>query len=193
MRKKILGVIAGLFLIAGLTQSGYAADSASDYNDDGSSSETVNVSAFSIYTKTLTNLMKAAKKMDHSIEQRIGKIKIGIDEETFISFVLSDTFPDEFTDGETVGFIDVSGFGDKLPDGQYGVKIYFGEENLDKQSEFINVTTGEQYLFAAHIEKLEGTISKNSSEFKIIKGSTCIEVLYYLPDGTAIVCEICID
>ncbi len=32
MRKKILGVIAGLFLIVGLTQSGYAAGPTCDYD-----------------------------------------------------------------------------------------------------------------------------------------------------------------
>lgn len=58
MMKKILGVIAGLFLIAGLTQSGYAADSASD--EETNSSTAVNAS--SIYSNTLANLMRAAKK-----------------------------------------------------------------------------------------------------------------------------------
>ncbi|MCG8553160.1 MAG: hypothetical protein MI799_22360 [Desulfobacterales bacterium] len=75
MKKKISGVIAGLFLIVGLTQFGYAADSASDYNDDGSSSDTVNVSAFSIYTKTLTNLMKAAKRWIIPLNKELVKLK----------------------------------------------------------------------------------------------------------------------
>lgn len=37
--------------------------------------------------------------------------------------------------------------GDILPDGQYGVKLYFDEKNRKKPSEFINVKTEEQYLF----------------------------------------------
>ena len=192
MKKKISGVIAGLFLIVGLTQSGYAVDPAFDYNDDGSSSDTLNVSAFSIYTKTLTDLMKAAKKMDHSIEQRIGKIKIGIDEETFISFVLSDTFPDEFTDGEIVGFIDVSGYGDTLPDGQYGVKLYFDEKNRNKPSEFINVITREQYFFETEAQTIEDPVGISASEFKIIKGSTCVQVCLILPGTmTCVIQTVC--
>jgi hypothetical protein len=189
MMKKILSFIAGLFLIAGLTQSGYAADSASD--EETNSSTAVNAS--SIYSNTLANLMRAAKKTGHSINQRIGKIQIGIDETTFISFVLSDTFPDEFMDGDIVGFVDVSGYGDTLPDGQYGVKIYFDEENRNNPSEFINIETEKQYRFATNTEKVEDPVGINASEFRIIKGSTCIEVLFYLPDGTAIVCEICTD
>ena len=190
MRKKILGVIAGLFIIVGLNQSGHAADSASDYNDDGSPSNTVNVSA--IYSKTQANLMQAAEKMGHSIEKRIGNIKIGIDEETFISFVPSDTFPDEFMDGEIIGFVDVLGFGDKLPDGQYSVKIYFDEKNLNKPSEFINVSTGEQYLFETDTIEIEDPVGIDASEYKIIKGSTCIQVcIIVFPTGTCIIRTIC--
>ena len=129
--------------------------------------------------------------MDHSIEQRIGKIKIGIDEETFISFVLSDTFPDEFTDGEIVGFVDVAGFGDILPDGQYGVKIYFDEKNRNKPSEFINVITREQYFFETETQTIEAPVGISASEFKIIKGSTCIQVCLIMPTGTCVISTVC--
>jgi hypothetical protein len=189
MMKKILSFIAGLFLIAGLTQSGYAADSASD--EETNSSTAVNASA--IYSNTLANLMRAAKKTGHSIDQRIGKIQIGIDETTFISFVLSDTFPDEFKDGEIVGFVDASGFGDKLPDGQYEVKIYFDEENHDNQSEFINVTTGKKYYFDTDTETIEAPKGINTCESRIIKGCTWISVLIITPHGTAIIREVCLD
>jgi hypothetical protein len=191
MMKKISGVIAGLFLIAGLTQSGYAADSVSDYDENGNTSNAVNASA--IYSKTLANLMQAAEKTGHSIEKRIDKIKIGVDEATFISFVLSDTFPDEFKDGESVGFVDASGFGDRLPDGQYEVKIYFDEKNRDKQSEFINATTGRKYHFDTDTKKIEDPVGINVSEFSIKKGCTWIYVLQILPDGTHIVREVCLD
>jgi hypothetical protein len=191
MMKKILGLIAGLFLIVGLTQSGYAADSASD--EETNSSTTVNASA--IYGNTLANLMRAAKKTDHSIDQRIDKIRIGVDEETFISFVLVDTFPDEFKDGEIVGFVDASGFGDKLPDGQYEVKIYFDEENRDKQSEFINVTTGEQYLFDTNTKEIEDTDAINVSKATITEEEECnwVEVDIRFPDGTIVRRMICLN
>ncbi|WP_320044553.1 hypothetical protein [uncultured Desulfobacter sp.] len=189
MRKKTLGVIVGLFLIVGLIQSGYAADSASEYNEN--SSNAVNV--FDIYSKTLANLMQAAEKMGHSIEHRIDNIKIGIDEETFISFVLSDTFPDKYTDGEIVGFVDVSGFGDGLPDGQYGVKMHFEKKTLNKPSEFINITTGEQYLFETDTERVDASVAINTSEFSIKKGCTWIYVLRKLIDGTYIIRKVCLD
>ncbi|MCG8550925.1 MAG: hypothetical protein MI799_11035, partial [Desulfobacterales bacterium] len=120
------------------------------------------------------------------------KIKIGIDEETFISFVLSDTFPDEFTDGEIVGFVDLAGYGDILPDGQYGVKIYFDEKNRNKPSEFINVITREQYFFEAETKAIEDLIGISTSEFKIIKGSTCVQVCLILPSGTCLIQTVCI-
>ncbi|WP_320044554.1 hypothetical protein [uncultured Desulfobacter sp.] len=189
MKKKISCFIAELFLIIGLTQSGYAADPASDYNEN--SSNAVNV--FDIYSKTLANLMQAAEKMGHSIEKRINKIQIGVDEKTFISFVLSDSFPDEFKAGESVGFVDVSGFGDRLPDGQYEVKIYFDEENLDKPSEFINTTTGKQYLFDTNTKKKKDPVSINTSEFGIRKGCTWVYAYVVLPDLTVIIREICLD
>ncbi len=148
--------------------------------------------ASAIYKKTKTDLIKVAKKKGHSIEKRINKIQIGVDENTFVSFVLSDTFPDEFTDGEIVGFVDVSGF-DKLPDGQYEVKIYFDEENLDKQSEFINVTTGKQYFFDTDTKKIKNPTCINTSEFGIKKGCTWVYTYIELPDGTIIIHEICLD
>ena len=189
MIKKILGVIAGRLMIVGLTQSGYAVDSASDYNEN--SSNAVNV--FDIYSKTLTNLMQAAEKMGHSIEKRINKIQIGVDENTFVSFVLSDTFPDEFTDGESVGFVDVSGFGAKLPDGQYAVKIYFDEKNRDEPSEFINTTTGKQYFFDTDTKTIKAPVGINTSEFGIRKGCTWITVEWKSLSGDIIIREICLD
>ena len=189
MMKKILSFIAGLFLIAGLTQSGYAADSASD--EETNSSTAVNAS--SIYSSTQTNLMKASEKAGHSIDQRIDKIRIGVDETTFISFVLSDTFPDEFMDGDIVGFVDVSGYGDTLPDGQYGVKIYFDEKNWSKPSEFINLTTGEQYLFDTITKEIEDPVDSTFHEFSIIKGSTCVQVCVITPPlGTCVIRTVCI-
>jgi hypothetical protein len=149
--------------------------------------------ASAIYKKTKKDLVKAAKKRGHSIEKRINKIQVGTDEETFISFVLSDTFPDEFTDGEVVGFADASGFSDKLPDGQYEVKIYFDEENHDKSSEFINITTGEKYSFDTDTEKIETPKGINACESRIIKGCTWISVLFLLPDGTGFIREVCLD
>nr|WP_321403312.1 hypothetical protein [uncultured Desulfobacter sp.] len=147
--------------------------------------------ASSIYKKTKTDLMRTAKKMNHSIEKRIGKIQIGADADTFISFVLSDIFPDKFTDGEIVGFMDVSGYGDDLPDGQYGVKIYFDEKNLKKPSEFISVTTGEQYLFETNTKELKEPVGIKANESKIIKGSTCIQVCLILPSGTCLIQTVC--
>jgi hypothetical protein len=149
--------------------------------------------ASAIYKKTKKDLIKAAKKKGHSIEKRINKIQVGADEETFISFVLSDTFPDEFTDGESVGFVDVSGFRDKFPDGQYEVKIYFDEKNRDKQSEFINITTGEKYFFDTDTEKVETPKGVTACEFSIKKGCTWIDVLQILPDGTGIIHKVCLD
>ena len=154
---------------------------------------TIQEKAFRIHRKTKDHLMHAAKKMDHSIEKRINKIKIGADEKTFVSFVLSDTFPDEFTDGEIVGFVDVSGFGDGLPDGQYGVKMYFEEKHRNKPSQFINITTGEEFLFETDTEKIDASIAKNTSEFSIKKGCTWIYVLSKLLDGTYIILKVCID
>lgn len=147
--------------------------------------------ASTLYKKTKKDLIKAANKMDHSIEKRINKIRVGADEETFISFVLSDTFPDKFTDGEIVGFVDVSGYGDTLPDGQYSVKIYFDEKNWPKPSEFINVTTGEQYPFETNTKIIENPVGMDASEFKIIKGSTCIQVCLILPGGTCLIQTVC--
>lgn len=148
--------------------------------------------AHAIYKKTKKDLIKAAKKGGHSIEKRINKIRVGADEETFISFVLSDTFPDEFTDGKIVGFVDVSGYGDTLPDGQYSVKIYFEEKNFKKPSEFINVTTGEQYLFETDTKIIENPVGINASEFKIIKGSTCVQVCLILPGTmTCVIQTVC--
>ncbi|WP_320044556.1 hypothetical protein [uncultured Desulfobacter sp.] len=149
--------------------------------------------AAAIYKKTKADLMKAAKKKNHSIKQRIDKIQIGASEDSFISFVLSDTFPDEFMDGEIVGFVDVSGYGDRLPDGQYEVKIYFDEKNLNKPSEFINVKTEKQYLFDTDTKKIKDPVSTNASEFSIKKGCTWIYVLGILPDGTAIIRKVCLD
>ena len=189
MMKKILSFIAGLFLIAGLTQSGYAADSASD--EETNSSTAVNASA--IYSSTQTNLTKAAEKAGHSIDQRIDKIRIGVDETTFISFVLSDTFPDEFKDGEIVGFVDASGFGDKLPDGQYEVKIYFDEENHDKPSEFINVKTGKQYHFDTDTERINTPSGRTACEFGIKKGCTWIQVSITSPSGNIFIRWVCLD
>lgn len=190
MMKKILSFIAGLFLIAGLTQSGYAADSASD--EETNSSTAVNAS--SIYSNTLANLMRAAGKAGHSIDQRIDKIRIGVDETTFISFVLSDTFPDEFTDGDIVGFVDASGFGDRLPDGQYGVKVFFDEKNTNKPSEFINVTTGEQYLFDTDNRKIENSDDISASEYSITT-EECIWITFPWENfaGDIIYIDICLN
>lgn len=149
--------------------------------------------AHAILKKTKKDLIKAAKKKDHSIEKRINNIKIGVDEDTFISFVLSDTFPDEFTDGEIVGFVDVSGYGDKLPDGQYEVKIYFDEDNHDRQSEFINVTTGKKYYFDTDTKKIEDPTDIYASEYRIIKGCTWITVEWKSLSGDIIIREICLD
>jgi hypothetical protein len=137
--------------------------------------------------------MQAAEKTGHSIEKRIDKIKIGVDEATFISFVLSDTFPDEFKDGEIVGFVDVSGFGDKLPDGQYEVKIYFDEENHDKPSEFINVKTGKQYHFDTDTKKIKVPKGINTCEYSIKKGCTWIQVLMVTIYGDALLVDVCLD
>jgi hypothetical protein len=115
-----------------------------------------------------------------------------VDETTFISFVLSDTFPDEFMDGDIVGFVDVSGYGDILPDGQYGVKIYFDKKNWTKPSEFINVTTGEQYPFETNTKIIEDPVGMDASEFKIIKGSTCIQVCVITVTGTWVCSTVCI-
>ena len=149
--------------------------------------------ASAVFKKTKNDLIKAAKKKDHLIEKRINKIQIGMDEDIFVSFVLSDTFPDKFSDGEIVGFVDVSGFGDGLPDGQYCVKMYFEEKNRNKPSEFINVTTGEQYLFETDTEKIEASVAKNTCEFSIKKGCTWINVLIELIDGTYIIRKVCLD
>ena len=149
--------------------------------------------ASSLYKKTKKDLIKAAKKKGHSIEKRIEKIQIGVDEKTFISFVLSDTFPDNFTDGKIVGFGDVSGYGDSLPDGQYSVKIYFDEKNWSKPSEFINIATGEEYLFETDTRIIENPVGINANESKIIKGSTCIQVCYILLSGTCLIRTICYD
>lgn len=136
---------------------------------------------------------KGCKKRGHSIEKRINKIQIGADEETFVSFVLSDTFPDEFKDGEPVGFIDVAGFGDKLPDGQYEVKIYFDEENRDRRSEFINVTTEKKYYFDTDTEIIEAPKGINTSEFRVIKGCTWVTVYKVTLHGNILIREVCLD
>nr|WP_320191410.1 hypothetical protein [uncultured Desulfobacter sp.] len=120
-----------------------------------------------VHSKTQDHLIRAAKKMNHSIEQRIDKIQIRADEKIFISIVPSDTFPDKLTDGDIVGFVDVSGFGDRLPNGQYGIKIYFDEKNPNKPSEFINVNTGEQYLFDTDTKKIEAPDAISASELSI--------------------------
>lgn len=46
MKKRISGLIIGLFLIAGLTQSGYAAGWAFDYDGDGTTSNAIRISEF---------------------------------------------------------------------------------------------------------------------------------------------------
>jgi hypothetical protein len=148
-----------------------------------------------VHSKTQDNLMRAAKKLDHSIEQRIDKIKIRKDKDSFISFVLSDTFPDKFKEGEILGFADVSGYGDKLPDGQYGVKIFFDEKNLKKPSEFTNVTTGEQYLFITDTKKTENSDNISTSEFSITT-EECIWITVVagiLPDGSYIIRYVCLN
>ncbi|MCG8553159.1 MAG: hypothetical protein MI799_22355 [Desulfobacterales bacterium] len=149
--------------------------------------------ASAVYKKTKKDLRKKKKKKGHSIEKRINKIQVGADEETFISFVLSDTFPDEFKDGESVGFVDVSGFGDRLPDGQYEVKIYFDEDNHDKQSEFINVTTGKQYYFDTDTRKIKVPKGINACEYSIKKGCTWITVLMVTLHGDAFLVDVCLD
>lgn len=146
-----------------------------------------------IYSNTQNNLMAAAQQLGHSIDKRINKIKIGADKNTFISFVLSDSFPDKFTDGDIIGFVDVSGYGEKLPDGRYGVKIYFDEENIDKDSEFINVESGKKYFFGTETQTIKDHDSVYISEFSIKKGCTWISVLIITLHGNAMIRDVCLD
>nr|WP_319494216.1 hypothetical protein [uncultured Desulfobacter sp.] len=151
--------------------------------------------ASSGHSETQGHLMRAAQKMGYSIEKKINKIKIRADEKNFLSIVFSDTFPDKFTDGEIVGFVDVSGFGDRLPDGQYGIKIYFDEKNWSKPSEFINVKSEEKYFFDTDTEKIEASsVNINASECSITE-EECIwvDVSIPLPGGTIIHRTICVN
>ncbi|WP_020586699.1 hypothetical protein [Desulfobacter curvatus] len=167
---------------------------------DPGSKPTIEEMASAIHSKTQANLMQAADKMGQTIEERINKIKIGADKDTFISFVLSDSFPGKSMDGQIVGFVDASGYGERLPDGQYGIRISFGEKNFNrqsefikKQSEFINVKNGESYFFDTKIEIIEDPDGGYVSEFSVEKGCTKLSFIKKTFHGDLVRCTICLD